>query len=195
MYIVRDKCNLQILHTLNADLALNLTEKQVYSAFNPETMQLLKWDSSELPVIFTVDENDYIQPKTIQEQLQDDDLDFSQVFNTQQLNQSQGDSKEGGVQELLDFVLDQDLINSLYKAEIVLDFLVGKLEQVIQVKYSQGMEFKILKAYIDWRDEDKPENDARQAKYLQMKRDVEEIKLIHKPMMNRVKKIMVELNS
>ena len=195
MYIVRDKCNLQILHTLNADLALNLTEKQVYSAFNPETMQLLKWDSSELPVIFTVDENDYIQPKTIQEQLQDDDLDFSQVFNTQQLNQSQGDSKEGGVQEQLDFVLDQDLINSLYKAEIVLDFLVGKLEQVIQVKYSQGMEFKILKAYIDWRDEDKPENDARQAKYLQMKRDVEEIKLIHKPMMNRVKKIMVELNS
>ena len=145
MYIVRDKCNLQILHTLNADLALNLTEKQVYSAFNPETMQLLKWDSSELPVIFTVDENDYIQPKTIQEQLQDDDLDFSQVFNTQQLNQSQGDSKEGGVQEQLDFVLDQDLINSLYKAEIVLDFLVGKLEQVIDPLLSHH-QAELLKA-------------------------------------------------
>lgn len=215
MYIVRDKNTFQILHTLSADLALNLTGQQVYRAYNPGSMELLKSELGDVPDAFNVDENGFIQAKTLQQKLVSGEVDFAQVFNAQSLDPSLGFTGDPSVNlsgepsgeqageldshedkpDLVAFVLEQNLIDNQHKADIVFGYLIGKFEQALQAKYSQGMELKILKSYMDWQDEDKPENDSRQAKYRQMKEDVSDIKAIHKPMMNRVKLVMAELKS
>ncbi|MEH6348317.1 MAG: hypothetical protein V7785_24685 [Bermanella sp.] len=195
MYIIRHKFTLQILHTLSAKLTLNLTGPQVYSAYDPGTMELLKSKNDSFPDVFNVDENGYIQEKTLQQKLLADEVDFAQIFNPEQLGPSSSDEENKGIQDLIDFVVEQNLIDSQYKADIVFGYLVDNFEKNLQEKYSQGMELKLLKGYMDWQDERKPRNDIRQRKYLKMKEDVEAIKAIHKPMMNRVKQVMAELGS
>ncbi len=209
MYIVRDKSSLQILHTLNADLSLNLDGQQVYSVYNPDTMELLKSELGSVPDTFNVDEDGFIYAKTLQEKLLSGQVDFTQVFNDQcegaslnPLQDSASDSSvtgEEGINQLgsqaqktdwVAFVLDHNLIDTPKKAQIVFGYLISKFEQALQEKYSQGMELKILKAYMDWQDDGKPGEDARQAKYLKMKEDVAGVKALHKPLMNRVKEVM-----
>ncbi|MEY8238951.1 MAG: hypothetical protein RPT25_01295, partial [Cycloclasticus sp.] len=90
MYIVRDKNTFQILHTLSADLALNLTGQQVYRAYNPGSMELLKSELGDVPDAFNVDENGFIQAKTLQQKLVSGEVDFAQVFNAQSLDPSLG---------------------------------------------------------------------------------------------------------
>ncbi len=49
MYIVRDKITKAIIHTNHAPPSQNLTDKEVYFYFAPETMEIGKIDSHELP--------------------------------------------------------------------------------------------------------------------------------------------------
>lgn len=209
MYLVRDKNSFQILHTLSTDLSLNLSGQQVYSAFNSETMELLKSELGEVPDAFNVDENGFIKAKSMQEKLLSGEVDFTQVFNGQcddaSLDPLQDNALgspvtgEEGTNGLgnqaqktnwVAFVLDHNLIDTPKKAQIVFGYLISQFEQALQAKYSQGMELKILKSYMDWQDDGKPEEDARQAKYLKMKEEVAGIKTLHKPLMNRVKEVM-----
>ena len=209
MYLVRDKNTFQILHTLSADLALNLSGQQVYRAYNPDTMELLKSKLGDVPDAFNVDEDGFIYAKTLQEKLLGGEVDFAQVFNAlcedASLDPLQDNvlgspvAGEEGTNELgnqaqktnwVAFVLDHNLIDTSKKAQIVFDYLINKFEQALQAKYSQGMELKILKSYMDWQDDGKPEEDARQAKYLKMKEEVAGVKALHKPVMNRVKEVM-----
>ncbi|NRD73479.1 hypothetical protein HQQ94_09520 [Shewanella sp. VB17] len=202
MYLVRDKNSFQILHTLSADLSLNLSGQQVYSAFNSETMELLKSKLGDVPDAFNVDEDGFIYAKTLQEKLLSGEVDFAQVFNAQSLDSHLDSALDpslnctGGLDsheerpDLVAFVLEHNLIDTLQKSKIVFGYLVSQFEQALQAKYSQGMELKILKSYMDWQDDGKPEEDARQAKYLKMKDGVAGIKALHKPLMNRIKEVM-----
>ena len=192
MYVITPKSSHQILHSYPGDLSLKLSGNQIYSGFDPKTMNVLKSALGYIPTVFKVDKKGYIHEKTRKEKLVDSDISFEEVFDISRLTKAgvtnkgatgagvidAGLSEESGGESFdpVAFVLAHKLVDSQQKFQLVLAYLNARLEYKINQQYPVGKELKIIKSYMDWCDEGKPNKDLRQTNYQTMNSDIASIK-------------------
>ena len=211
MIIVLDKSSNQILHIYSGDLSLKLSPKQIYSGYDPKTMKLLKSGLGYIPKVFKVDKKGYMHEKTPEEKLIDGDISFEEVFDISSLinvgiantglteeslseeSLTEESLSEGSNSESFDpvaFVLTHKLVDSQQKCRLVLAYLNARLENKILQQYPVGKELKIIKSYMDWRDEGKPKKDPRQTNYQTMNTNIASIKESNKLLSEFLKSLL-----
>ncbi|QTA89076.1 hypothetical protein [Desulfonema magnum] len=193
MYIARDKKTKTILHIDPAPLSENLEGTQVYSGFDPETMEILKSDLSYMPDYYNVDENGFVVEKTDEEKILDGDIGFGEFFQFE----GTGDDTDTDTDDFdkVRFVLDNNLVKTEEQCKAIFKYLDDKFEYEVAQKYPAGLETKIIKGLVEWLYEDKPRDDKREKKYLQMKADIEALKEEYKPVRAELKKIVGNVKS
>ncbi len=117
MYIVVDKNTNRIIHINNAPLSQNLSDKEVYFDFNPDTMKIGKTDDV-LPEHWVIDDNGYIREMTIQEKVK------------------VGIIKLGKTQKVLNGKIVDKSIDELYKEKITSleEYRLKKLERIRNIR-------------------------------------------------------------
>ena len=199
MYLIRHKSTHQILHRFPGNLSMNLSGEQIYSGFDPKTMEVLKSENDVISDTFKVDKQGNILEKTRKEKILHGDISFEQIFDTANLTNSgltDMVATDTNISENFDpvvFVLEHKLVDRKQKCQQVLVYLKARLAHKIKLKYPIGKELKIIKGYMDWSDEGKPKKDPRQTNYQMMHSDIAEIKEGNKRLSKSLKTLLNKL--
>ena len=200
MYLIRHKSTHQILHRFPGNLSMNLSGEQIYSGFDPKTMEVLKSENDVVSDTFKVDKQGNILEKSRKEKILDGDISFEQIFDPANLTNSgltDMVATDTNISENFDpvvFVLEHKLVDRKQKCKQVLVYLKARLAHKINLQYPVGNELKIIKAYMDWSDEGKPKKDPRQTNYQMMHSDIAEIKEGNKRLSKSLKTLLNKLN-
>jgi hypothetical protein len=186
MYVVRNKKDKTIIHIDPTPLTQKRTGEEVFPDFNSKTMQLLKTNLTQLPDHFNVDKNGNIIEKTFEEKIKEGIIGFDELFHFD------GSFENAGFDSVA-FVLDNDLIKTIAQCEAVFAYLDAQFEARVAKIYSPGLETKIMKDYIAWMDEGKPDGDKRETKYNTMKANIDAIKEQYKEVRGKLKEIIIPL--
>ncbi len=149
MYVIRDKNIKLVLKIHKAPLADELSPEEVFSGFDPQTMEMGKHAHGRLPKYFDIDEEGFIQRLTKRQ--------FEKLLEV--------DEGEG---------ITMATVNANDPSNP--DAIAAAIEAKIAERYPTGRELKIMKGYLDWISEDKPANDIRLKKYRTMQRYIGRVK-------------------
>jgi hypothetical protein len=200
MYIARDKKTKDILHINMAKLSENLEGIQVYSGFDPDTVEILKSELDHMPDHYNVDEKGYVVPKSREEKIIEGIIGFEELFRFQETGTASGSTTAGadtgtGIFDDIVFVLENNLIKTTEQCKIIFKYLDKHFEHEISGKYRSSFETKLLKDYIAWSNEGKPSNDKRETKYLKMKTYIDGVKEQYKPLRGELKKLITQIKA
>lgn len=124
-----------------------------------------------------------IVSKTIKEQIQEGLLKIKEPF---QYVAEDDSIKKRTVKEALDL----GFIKSTTECEKALLIIAKEIERKIAVKYKEGRELKLLKDFTDWLYENRPVDDPRETKYLEMQAYVKGIRAEYQAMDDQIVQIM-----
>ena len=192
MYIVIEKSTENILHIDPSELSLNLSAEEVYSGFDAEKMELFKSKLSYVPDFYSIDDQGFIVEKSMEDKVTEGIIGFDELFHFEP-NPTTSDTGKEDDMKWVSFVIKNELIKSKEQCSSVFKFLDDKFENEVSQKYRPGIESKLMKDYIEWMEEGKPQDDKRQKKYQEMKAAINEIKEGYKPIRAELKKIMTTL--
>jgi len=158
-----------------------LTGGELYPHFDPETMELLKFDGDALPQHYKVDGNGTILEKTFREKVLEGLVPFSRDFLTQAIEpvRKAEDDDAKPVTEVrqaiqaVNFGIEAGLIQTEAARDFALKMLIEEFEQRIAIAYSPGREIKITKDLVEWLYEERPPKDPRKQTYQTMKADIQ----------------------
>ncbi len=132
-------------------------------------------------------ENDVIVPKTLEEMVRDGIVALDEPFEYI----SGGSIKTRSLQE----AVHQDHIKTADHAKKVLRTIGIEINRKISKKYRSGDELKLLKGLVEWMYEDRPNDDERERRYLEMKTFIDGIKAEYKPLRKKVKQLAEKLGT
>jgi len=204
MYIIRDKKSKAFLCKNPAPVSRKLRGIELYPHFDPETMEVLKFDGEHLPQYYKVDENGTILKKTFREKAMEGLVEFSWEFLTQPIEpvrETEGtDStklvigQSRGIQAI-ELGFEAELIKTRAHCDLALKMLNEEFERRLAQTYPPGLEMKITKALVEWLYEDRPSDDSREQAYQTMKSEIATLKNEYKPLRDQLKTLREETPS
>jgi hypothetical protein len=194
-YLIRDKKTKSIIYDTPTPISPDLKGIDIYPEFNGKTMELLKFDGPNPPEHFKVNKKGFMVAKTLKELAKEGLIKFgahlSKYIDYQAAMDHSGQNRTHF--HVVQLGLKLKLIKTLYDCQQAFSMLDDEFESRVGEKYRPGLEAKIMKDYIAWMDEGKPEGDKRETKYKTMKADIESIKEEYKEVRAKLKKIILPL--
>jgi len=123
MYIVIDKEKKTIIHINPAPLSQDLTERQIYADYNPDTMQIGKTDAP-LPEYWKINEEGYIEELSFQEKVKAKIIPLppdKKIVNDQLIEKSEKEKYADGLISLEEVREDRIERNATYFKRIIND--------------------------------------------------------------------------
>lgn len=131
-------------------------------------------------------ENNQVVGKTLEERVRDGLEHLNQPFTY-----AKGDEV---LRRTVKQLIEGKFLKTRAHCREALDKLGVEMEQEIATKYSVGREMKILKSYLYWMDDGKPDKDKREKQFKEMKAYTDKVKKEFMPLKDEIKKLLETLN-
>jgi len=179
-YVITDKNSGEIIYTNKSSLSEGLRPGEVYKDFNDETMNF-----TELSSRYKV-ENDRVVEKTDEELVEEGIIRIQEPFVYL-------DEDRKLSHRTLERVLEENLLKTKSQCEEALRIVGFRIEYDLKQKYSPGYELKLIRGYLLWLTDGKPENDKRETKFIDFSQEVKKIKIKYDGQRGKIKKIMKKI--
>ena len=176
----------------------------IYSDFDPETMELFRTDLPPEKIFihydnllghFNVGKDGLISEKSIEEKAEARSIRFDPEILKEYIYQEETLESATEAMRIVELAMRLKLFKRVDECKAAFKILDIEQESRLAEKYSPGYETKLLKDYTAWIGDGKPEDDKREEKYLKMTAYIAGLKEEYKALRGELKKLITQIKA